>query len=125
MSLAPVEVAKVENICKLPMLPCLHNAIMVENPTHESRVYLIQWWRSLLAGEGLGEKKHIRDEDKPKALGTIMAALKEIVSYEDVWLDWNEQKTRKYVSGIINGQYSAPGCLRILCWEVLALSERT
>tara|TARA_R100000664_G_C2758112_1_gene146792 strand:- start:4004 stop:5101 length:1098 start_codon:yes stop_codon:yes gene_type:complete len=132
ISLAPVEVAKVENICKLPMLPCLYNAIMVENPTHESRVYLIQWWRSLLAGEGIGEKKHIQEKDKPTAVETIMGALKEIVSHEDVWLDWDERKTRRYVRGIVDGQYSAPGCLSKLipqgycvgkCWRYPSAHE--
>ena len=33
---------------RLPILPCLYNAIMVENPSHMARVYLVSWYRDLL-----------------------------------------------------------------------------
>ena len=38
------------SVGKLPMLPCLYNAVMVENPSHIARAYLVSWYRDLLSG---------------------------------------------------------------------------
>ena len=42
------EVSVPKHTGKLPILPCLHNAIMVENPSHMARAYLVSWYRDLL-----------------------------------------------------------------------------
>ena len=56
----------------------------------------------------------------------IMEELKEIASHEDIWLDWDEYKTKNYVWGIVNKGYNAPSCSNILipqgycvgkCWR--------
>ena len=39
-----------------------------------------------------------------------MNEFKEIASHEDVWLDWDENITRRYTVGIVNKGYHAPGC---------------
>ena len=49
----PNEMSIVESIGKIPIVPCLQKAIMVENPTHEARVYTTSWYRDILS---LGEK---------------------------------------------------------------------
>ena len=49
---------------RLPMLPCLHNAIMTENPSHMARAYLVSWYRDLLSGCNNVES----NEDKTKYL---------------------------------------------------------
>ena len=35
------EVSVPDSVGNIPMLPCLHNAVMVENPTHIARAYLL------------------------------------------------------------------------------------
>ena len=91
---------------ELPILPCLYNAIMVENPGHYARVYLVQWYRDILA---MGERE-LPSEERNKMFGIIMKELKTIASKEDVWLDWDEQVTSKHVRFIVDGGYHAPSC---------------
>ena len=124
---APIEQVNVEieiptPIGKLPIIPCLHNSIMVENPSHMSRVYLVQWYRDLLT---MGERE-VGAEDKQKLIDVIMNELETIASQDDIWLDWDERKTRGYVKGIVNKGYHAPGCNTVLipqgycpgkCWR--------
>ena len=124
---APIEQSDVEieiptPVGKLPVIPCLHNAIMVENPNHMARVYLVQWYRDLLT---MGERE-IDAEQKQKLVDVIMNELETIASQDDIWLDWDELKTRGYVKGIVNKGYHAPGCNTVLipqgycpgkCWR--------
>ena len=91
---------------ELPILPCLYNAIMVENPGHYARVYLAQWYRDILA---MGERE-IPTEEREKIVGIIMKEFKAIASNENVWLDWNEGVTMRHVRFIVNGGYHAPSC---------------
>ena len=124
----PIEISKEEIIPpkpvgKLPILPCLHNAIMVENPGHFARVYLAQWYRDILA---LGER-NITREKKEEAMEIIMDEFEHIAnSKPDVWGDWNPQVTRGYLRGIVEKGYNAPGCKNVLipqgycigrCWR--------
>lgn len=123
----PIELSAIEidiptPLGRIPILPCLHNAITVENPSHYARVYLIQWYRDLLA---LGERE-LTHEKKHEITNSIMDELKIIASVDDIWLDWDEVKTRRYVSGIVNKGYHAAGCKSVLipqgycvgkCWR--------
>ena len=59
--LADIEIEIPKPIGKLPIIPCLHNAIMVENPSHYARVYLTQWYRDLLT---LGERNVSLEQQK-------------------------------------------------------------
>ena len=122
ISVSDVEVDIPEPVGKLPILPCLHNAVMVENPSHYARVYLVQWYRDLLT---LGER-NIAIEQREQVHTTIMNELETIASKEDIWLDWDSNTTSKYVRGIVDKGYNAPSCSNVLipqgycigkCWR--------
>ena len=104
------EVDIVRPVKSLPILPCLYNAIMVQNPGHYARVYLVQWYRDILS---FGEREISLDNQK-EITDTIMSELMEIASKPDVWLDWDYHKTHKYVWGIVSKGYNAPSCYKIL-----------
>ncbi len=122
-----IEISKIEvdipiPIGKLPILPCLHNAVMVENPSHYARVYLVQWYRDLLS---LGERS-LPLEQNEQIYTTIMNELETISKEEDVWLDWDLRTSSKYVRGIVDKGYNAPSCSNVLipqgycigkCWR--------
>jgi hypothetical protein len=55
-----------------------------------------------------------------------MTELEHIASKDDVWLDWDYNKTKNYVWGIVNKGYNAPSCYNVLipqgycvgkCWR--------
>lgn len=91
---------------ELPILPCLYNAIMVENPSHNARVYLTLWYRDILTMR----ERNIPLERKQEVVEIIMSEYKAISSREQVWLDWDEEITRKHVWFAVNGGYHAPSC---------------
>lgn len=119
--LADIEIEIPKPIGKLPIIPCLHNAIMVENPSHYARVYLVQWYRDLLT---LGERK-VSLEQQKEVTELIMTELATIAGHPEVWLDWDYNKTKKYVSGIVSKGYHAVGCGSLItqgycvgkCWR--------
>ena len=107
----------------LPMLPCLHNAIMTENPSHMARAYLVSWYRDLLSGCSNVES----DADKQKILDAIIDEIRTLVeTNEEIWLDWDERETRKHAKFTVFGNYSSPHCKTVLipngycvgkCWR--------
>jgi len=108
---APIEISEVEIVPPkppgdLPILPCLNNSIMVENPGHYARVYLAQWYRDILA---MGER-HLTTEKQNEIVEIIINEFKAIAARENVWLDWDESVSRKHVSFIVRGGYHAPSC---------------
>jgi len=122
MDMSDIEIEGTKPINKLPIIPCLLNAIMVQNPGHYARVYLVQWYRDILTmghkNLNLGQKKEVAE--------TIMTELEHIASKDDVWLDWDYNKTKNYVWGIVNKGYNAPSCYNVLipqgycvgkCWR--------
>ena len=123
IAVAPVEISAVEKVGKLPILPCLNNSIMVENPTHEARYYLVSWFRTLLADN----KKSHDMENNLKILEMVMDELRSIASHDGVWLDWDEEVTRYHAWYTINndGGYIAPTCVKLIsegycigkCWR--------
>lgn len=122
VAVSEVEIEVPESLGTLPILPCLHNAITVENPSHYARVYLVQWYRDLLS---LG----VRDVDmdsRKQITSRIMNELTTIASNDEIWLDWDEAKTKSHVDFIVNRGYHAPGCKNVLipqgycvgkCWR--------
>jgi hypothetical protein len=118
---APIEVAVIERVGDIPIVPCLKQSIMVENPSHEARVYLVQWYRDILA---MG-KRQIPIEEQGNITDMIMAELESIASIENVWLDWNAETTRFHVEYIVRGGYHAPSCQTLIlrgycpakCWR--------
>ena len=107
---------------KLPLLPCLHNAIMTENPSHMARAYLVSWYRDLLTlGTNLNSL-----EEKNKVLDMIVSEIKtSFGERDDVWLDWDESETRKHARFTVNGNYKTPFCNKLIsegycvgkCWR--------
>ena len=122
ISMSSVEIDVPESIGRLPILPCMHNAITVENPSHYARVYLTQWYRDLLS---VGQRE-ISLEAQKQIIAKIMEEFREIASVDGVWLDWDESKTRGHVEYIVSRGYNAPGCRSVLipqgycigkCWR--------
>jgi hypothetical protein len=122
MDMSDIEIEGTKPINKLPIIPCLLNAIMVQNPGHYARVYLVQWYRDILT---MGHK-NLNLEQKKGVAETIMTELEHIASKDDVWLDWDYNKTKNYVWGIVNKGYNAPSCYNVLipqgycvgkCWR--------
>ena len=110
-SVKPIEVSDIEikapkPVGELPILPCLNNAIMVENPGHFARVYLTQWYRDILTSR----ERHISDERKSEVMEIIINEFKAIANKEEVWLDWDEKTTRHHVKFAVDGGYHAPSC---------------
>lgn len=92
---------------RLPLLPCLYNAIMVENPSHMARVYLVSWYRDILTQrQNLSTK-----ESKEQVLNTIVDEIEKLVeSSDEVWLDWDKDTTRKHARFTVFGNYNSPNC---------------
>mgnify|MGYP005988234149 FL=1 len=117
------EVSVPKHTGKLPMLPCLHNAIMVENPSHMARAYLVSWYRDLLTQR----RKLTTTEQKQQVLEIIVEEIKNLVeTNEGIWLDWNEYETRKHARFTVFGNYKTPFCKTVLipdgycvgkCWR--------
>jgi len=123
IGVAPVEISEVKRVGKLPILPCLNNSIMVENPTHEARYYLVSWFRTLLA-----DNKKCYDADKnAQIMDMIIEEIKKIAAHDNVWLDWDEETTRYHSWYTVNndGGYMAPTCEKLIsegycvgkCWR--------
>jgi len=92
---------------RLPLLPCLHSAIMVENPSHMARAYLVSWYRDLLSGC----RKGLNNEQKSEILEKVVDEIKWIATtHDEVWLDWDEAETRKHARFTVFGEYSTPHC---------------
>ena len=122
VAVSEVEIEVPKPLGNLPILPCLHSSITVENPSHYARVYLVQWFRDLLS---LGVRE-IDDKSKKEISERIMKELKTIASEDDIWLDWDERKTKSHVDFIVNRGYHAPSCKGVLipqgycvgkCWR--------
>tara|TARA_R110002020_G_scaffold32427_3_gene99786 strand:+ start:27779 stop:28702 length:924 start_codon:yes stop_codon:yes gene_type:complete len=122
IELSDVEIEVPKPLGKIPILPCLQNAITVENPSHYARVYLVQWYRDLLS---MGVRE-IDESSKREVTDTIMAELNSIASQDDIWLDWDESTTKKHVDFIVSRGYHAPSCKNVLipqgycvgkCWR--------
>jgi len=108
---------------KLPILPCLHSAIMVENPSHMARAYLVSWYRDLLT-----QRRPLQTiAEQQKVLDIIVNEIKELVkNNEEIWLDWSEYETRKHARFTVFGNYKTPFCKTVLipdgycvgkCWR--------
>lgn len=123
------EVNVPEIVGNLPILPCLYNAIMTENPSHMARAYLVSWYRDLLSQcrplSSMAEKESV--------LNAIVEEIKiNFGEREDVWLDWCEQETRKHARFTVYGNYKTPNCKTKLipegycigkCWRFPIVKE--
>lgn len=131
METADIEIDSVESPGDLPILPCLKNAVMSENPNHRARVLLVQWYNEFLSEltvvkENLSCKPR---EIQGQALVDIKAIIENeiytIASNEDTWIDYNKYETQKHVSFIVDRRYMAPNCNTLIeeglcigkCWR--------
>ena len=107
---------------KLPLLPCLHNSVMSENPSHMARAYLVSWYRDLLT-----QRTNLSStEQKNKVLDMIVSEIESVFGEkENVWLDWDKNETRKHARFTVHGNYNTPSCDKLIsegycigkCWR--------
>ena len=106
----------------LPMLPCLYNADMVENPTHLARAYLVSWYRDLLSGY----TDLVNQEDKMQVHKLVVEELERVFADSDsVWLDWDKSETIKHSKFTVYNNYNTPHCDKLIsdgfcvgkCWR--------
>lgn len=107
---------------KLPILPCLYNAVMVENPTHISRVYLVSWFRDIISGyQDLSTL-----EEKEQVLDLVVNELEDVFAESDsIWLDWDKNETKKHAKFTVYNNYNTPHCDKLIsegfcvgkCWR--------
>jgi hypothetical protein len=131
MEMADIEIDSVESPGDLPILPCLKNAVMAENPNHRARVLLVQWYNEFLSELAItkGALKIKPRELSGSALNDIKSIIeheiKTIASNEDTWIDYDSEKTRGHVRFIVDGRYMSPNCNTLIeeglcigkCWR--------
>tara|TARA_R110002167_G_scaffold65864_6_gene186394 strand:+ start:6005 stop:7078 length:1074 start_codon:yes stop_codon:yes gene_type:complete len=123
--------AKVIDVGNLPIPPCMHSAIMVENPTDEARAYLVSWYKDLLLwadfNVGFTDVKVVPNlETRNKMINQITAEIKLLHETHNVWLDFDEGVTKYRVGFIVNGNYNFPNCDKLIanaycvgkCWRL-------
>ena len=123
IQIAPIEIATQKMVGKLPIVPCMYNSIMVENPTHQARYYLVSWYRTLLANN----LKCYDYEKNQEILDMVINELKGIASHDNVWLDWDESVTKYHAEYTVtnDGGYMFPSCNKLIsegycvgkCWR--------
>ena len=116
------EIGVPKTVGKLPMLPCLHNAVMTENPSHMSRAYLVSWYRDLISGY----RDLSSGQEKLKTLELIVEELERVFAESDsIWLDWDKNETRKHARFTVFNNYNTPHCDKLIsdgycvgkCWR--------
>ena len=132
---APIEESEIEadviNVGNLPLPPCMHSAIMVENPSDDARMRLVSWYKELLLGTDLSipfEKINVipNKETRNKIGNQIVAEIKNLHDNYNVWLDFNEEVTKKRMGSILEKNYSFPRCETLIgqgycvgkCWRL-------
>ena len=116
------EISVPNTVGNLPMLPCLHNAVMTENPSHMSRAYLVSWYRDLISGY----RDLTTTAEKTKTLELVIEELERVFAESDsVWLDWDKNETRKHARFTVFNNYNTPHCDKLIsegycvgkCWR--------
>ena len=131
METVDIEIDSVESPGELPILPCLKNAIMAENPNHRARVLLAQWYNEFLSEMVILERgltckpREISGDALTDVKRIIEEEIKIIASNEDVWIDYKVSESRKHVDFIVGNRYMAPHCNTLIaeglcvgkCWR--------
>ena len=131
MEAVEIEIDSVDSPGNLPILPCLKNAVMAENPNHRARVLLVQWYNEILSEMAVIE--HGLSCTPREVNGNVLTAIKNeiekeietIASNEDTWIDYNATKTKGHVRFIVDGRYMSPSCDTLIneglcvgkCWR--------
>ena len=127
----PIEIDSVESPGELPILPCLKNAVMVENPNHRARVLLAQWYNEFVSELAMiesgqtGSPRNLRGNALRTIKQTIAKEISTIADNNDVWIDYNEQETMKHISFIVDKRYMSASCNTLInegfcvgkCWR--------
>ena len=131
----PIEESEIEaeviNSGNLPLPPCMHSAIMVENPTDNARAHLVSWYKDLLLwadfNVGFTENKVTPSkETRLKIVNKITEEIKYLHETHNVWLDFNPEITKYRVNYIVDGNYSFANCDKLIndgycvgkCWRL-------
>lgn len=131
MRVAEVEIESVDSPGVLPILPCLHTAVMTHNPLHESRHYLVQWYNEVISDMIIVERdltckpREISGDALRDITNIICAEIETIAGNEDVWIDYNATKTRKFTDYVVQKRHMAPSCNTLIsknycvgkCWR--------
>ena len=133
---APIEESNVEvdviKVGNLPIPPCMHSAIMVENPTDEARAFLVSWYKDLLIWMNFNTDfftmKVIPDaETRANITEQIVEEIRHLRDNHDgVWLDFDESITRYRTKYVVDGNYYFPNCHTLIskaycigkCWRL-------
>ena len=128
---AGIEIESVASPATLPILPCLASANLVQNPLHEARYLLIQWYNEILSDMVLiergieGNPRDLQGEVLNDITNIICAEIEQIASDDDVWIDYNPTVTRKFVTYAVNKRFMAASCSTLIdkgmcvgkCWR--------
>ena len=131
----PIEESEIEaeviNMGNLPLPPCMHSAIMVENPTDDARMRVVSWYKDLLLGTDLSipfTNFNIlpNKETRIKIGNQIIAEIKNLHEKYNVWLDFNEAITKQRMGSILEKNYNFPRCETLIgqgycvgkCWRL-------
>jgi len=116
------EVTVPKTLGSMPILPCLYNAVMTENPSHLSRAYLVSWYRDLISGyQNLTTLKQKED-----TLNLVVDELERVfANSQDTWLDWDKTTTKNHAKFTVYGNYNTPHCDKLIneglcigkCWR--------
>ena len=131
MRVAEVEIDSVESPGVLPIIPCLRTAVMTENPRHEARHYLVQWYNEVLSDMVITEQeldckpREVSGDALDDITTIVCDEIETIAKNEDVWIDYNAVKTRKFVDYAIKKRHMAPSCNTLIskgycvgkCWR--------
>ena len=121
VEVSDIEITQIDSIGKLPILPCLKEAIMIENPVHRTRYLLVQWYSEFLSEMAIVE---LGLDCRPRevmggALNNIKKMIEDevekIASYDNVWIDYDRHVTRDQVDYIVNKRYMAASCDTLIC----------
>tara|TARA_R110002020_G_scaffold184548_3_gene381677 strand:+ start:13872 stop:14912 length:1041 start_codon:yes stop_codon:yes gene_type:complete len=121
VEISEVEITEVESIGKIPILPCLKEAIMIENPTHRTRYLLVQWYSEFLSEMAIIENslncspREIRGGALDNISLMIEEEIENISNYDNIWIDYDRFVTRDQVRYIVDRRYMAPSCDTLIC----------
>jgi hypothetical protein len=121
VEVSKIEITNIESIGKIPILPCLKEAIMIENPTHRTRYLLVQWYSEFLSEMAIVENglNCSPREITGGALDNIKTMIEEeienISSYDNVWIDYDKFITKDQVSYIVDKRFMAASCDTLIC----------
>jgi hypothetical protein len=94
-----------KRIGKMTVLPCLASAACEKgsNPTHEARVYLVQYLQDRL--RSFARPPSSSRITKTSIKNTIASFIADLQ-----WSDYNEETTRGYIEHSVNREYITPSC---------------